>query len=348
MRVVKPLYTVPSMRSIKAIRWNGFNVVTTFAGGGGSSLGYRMAGFKILYANEFIEAARDTYNANKSLDTFLDPSDIREIDAEHIKNKIGDKQIDILDGSPPCASFSTSGRRNKLWGQVKLYSDAKQRTDDLFYEYIRILKGLQPRAFIAENVSGLVKGTSKGYFLDILQQLKNTGYQVSVKVLDAQRLGVPQVRKRVIFIGIRNDLKRCPKHPKPLKYVYTLADALDIVKPEINSEAEFDEYALAKKWDSLSLGEQHKKNFDLIRCHPHRPVPTVVAIGGRGAIPSVTHPFERRKFYIQELKAICSFPQDFKLLGNYKQQYERLGRAVPPIMMRHIASAVRDTLNENS
>ena len=97
-------------------------------------------------------------------------------------------ELGILDGSPPCAWFSTAGKRSRDWGRIKAYSDTKQRTDDLFLEYVRILAELQPRRFIAENVSGLVKGVGKGWFLGILAALKSAGYRVECRLLDAQWL----------------------------------------------------------------------------------------------------------------------------------------------------------------
>lgn len=225
--LVKPAYRVPTMNEIAVLPWNGFNVVSTFSGCGGSCLGYRMAGFKVRWASEFIPAAQETYRANHP-DSILDTRDIRLVKPEEILSAIGLKagELDLLDGSPPCASFSTAGKREAGWGKVKDYSDTKQRTDDLFFEYVRILKGLQPKVFVAENVSGLVKGTAKGYFLEILAALKAAGYKVSAKVLDAQWLGVPQMRQRVIFMGVRNDLPAVPVHPSPLPYRYTVRDAL--------------------------------------------------------------------------------------------------------------------------
>jgi len=96
----------------------------------------------------------------------------------------------------------------------------------LFFEFIRLLDGLKPRVFVAENVSGLVKGVAKGVFLEILAKLKACGYRVGVKVLDAQWLGVPQARQRTIFIGVREDLGKPPVFPKPLPYRYTMREAL--------------------------------------------------------------------------------------------------------------------------
>ena len=226
------------MAEIAAIPWNGYNAISTFSGCGGSSLGYKMAGFRVLWASEFIPAAQDTYRANHPA-TILDTRDIRSVQASDILDAIGMKsgELDLFDGSPPCASFSTAGKREAGWGKVKAYSDTKQRTDDLFFEYSRLVKAIQPKVFVAENVSGLVKGTAKGYFLEILAELKQCGYAVSAKLLDAQWLGVPQMRQRVIFVGVRNDLVAQfgvkPVHPKPLAYRYSVRDAL----PWIASQA---------------------------------------------------------------------------------------------------------------
>jgi site-specific DNA-cytosine methylase len=219
------------MAEIAAVPWNGFRAVSTFSGCGGSCLGYRMAGFRVLWASEFIPAAQETYQANHP-DCTLDTRDIRQVQPAEIVEAIGlgVGELDLLDGSPPCASFSTAGKREAGWGKVKTYSDTRQRTDDLFFEYARILKGLRPKVFVAENVSGLVKGAAKGYFLEILAALKGCGYRVKAKRLDAQWLGVPQVRQRLIFQGVRQDLGLDPAFPKPLPYRYTVADALPWIK----------------------------------------------------------------------------------------------------------------------
>lgn len=376
----KPPYRVPSMTEIAAIPWNGLTVASTFSGCGGSSLGYRMAGFKVAWANEFIPAAQDTYKANAAADCFLDLRDIRTIQPEEVLEVIGMKagDLDILDGSPPCASFSTAGKREAGWGKVKKYSDTTQRTDDLFFEYIRLLRGLQPRVFIAENVSGLVKGTAKGYFLEILAALKASGYRVVCRVLDAQWLGVPQQRQRTIFIGVRNDLNLAPVHPKPLAYRYSVRDALPWVvnvgdnggfggggmrsaasasasigaSPQtgngrfppslIEAETGISRYAIGKEWDKLKPGEQSGKYFSLVKPGLDSPVPCIQASHGEASIAGVVHPTEKRKFTINELKRICAFPDDFILTGTYAQQWERLGRSVPPVMMSHIAAAVRN------
>ena len=135
-------------------------------------------------------------------------------------------ELHLFDGSPPCQAFSTAGTRDKGWGKDKKYAHgAEQKNEELFSEFVRLRDGLRPRAFVAENVSGLVKGKAKGFFLEILRELKR-GYRVEARLLDAQWLGVPQQRVRVIFVGVRDDLGLDPAFPDPLPYRYSVRDAL--------------------------------------------------------------------------------------------------------------------------
>jgi len=374
----KPPYYIPSMEEIASISDNGFNVVSTFSGCGGSCLGFKMAGFKVLWANEFIPAAQEVYRINHP-EVILSTDDIRKVQPEDILRSIQLQkgEIDVVEGSPPCASFSSSGRRDRTWGQIKKYSDTKQRTDDLFFEFIRVVEGLQPRVFVAENVSGLVRGRAKGYFKEILKGLRDCGYKVEAKLLDAQWLGVPQHRERVIFIGVRNDLNKDPEFPFPLPYRYSLKDAIPNIireryadgswrlsnKPAatvlqsgssvslsakmngggyIEIETDISGSCIGVEYDKIKSGEGSKKYQNLLKASWDRPSPTVTQAGGHKGTAAVVHPTEKRKYSIQELKRICSFPEDFKLTGTFEQKWERLGRAVPPLMMKAIAEIIRD------
>lgn len=402
----KPPYRVPLMAEIAAVPWNGYNAISLFSGCGGSSLGYKMAGFRVLWASEFIPAAAEVYRLNHP-DTILDTRDIREVHAEDILSAIQIKagELDLLDGSPPCASFSMAGKREAGWGKAKPYSDTVQRTDDLFYEYARILEGIQPKVFIAENVSGLVKGVAKGYFLDILKRLKACGYRVVCRCLDAQWLGVPQARQRVIFIGVRNDLDAPIAYPAPLPYRYSVRDAIpwidsiegangfnqhamksadtpaatvqqsrplmvtatnerhtlagrrparEVSEPAptvtatvpqfniIEVASDISRFAIGADAKHIPEGGKSNRYINLLRAHRDRPSPTVMQTAGITGAAGVIHPTEMRKFSIAELKRICAFPDDFQLTGTYSQQWERLGRAVPPVMMAHIAATIRD------
>ena len=329
----KPLYRVPSMAEIAEIPWNGYRVVSTFSGAGGSCLGFRMAGYRVVWASEFVPAAQETYRANHP-DTILDTRDIRQVTAEDILSATGLAvgELDVFEGSPPCASFSTAGKRHEGWGQVRKYSDTRQRVDDLFFEYARLLRDLQPRVFVAENVSGLVKGVAKGYFKEILRALRDCGYVVEARLLDAQWLGVPQMRQRLIFQGVRKDLGCRPAWPEPLPYRYSVRDALPWITAVLH-------------WNGV--WKTSDEPCSTIVQSGARLLPTARFTGGtyvEAETDGSTHSYERRKFTIDELKRICAFPDDFILTGTYEQQWERLGRAVPPVMMYHVARVIRDEI----
>jgi len=377
-QIDKPPYRVPTMADINAIPWNGLNVVSLFAGGGGSTTGYRMAGCRVLWANEWIKAARETYAANHP-STVLDARDIHDLDADDIFAAIGLKEgeLDILDGSPPCQSFSMAGQRERGWNKKRDYGDGhEQRNTDLFFEYARILRDLHPKVFIAENVSGLIRGIAKGYFKKILQTLKECGYRVEARLLDAQWLGVPQHRERIIFVGVRNGLDARPAFPRPLSYRYSMRDALGVAlrtkSYSTNGWIEGDAAAATvvrsdRYWTdrlindssgfmrnkdmtdgydpptvSARVGSQfHRRTVELDdACN------TIAANGTmqRFEVDELKLPLERRKLTIAELRRICSFPDDYVLTGSYTEQWARCGDAVPPVMMSHIAATVRDSI----
>lgn len=239
--IEKPLYRVPSMDEIRAIPWNGCDVVSTFSGGGGSCLGYRMAGYRVRLAVEISPKPIETYRAN--FDSTVFDRSIREVTGREILKAIGRKKgdLELFDGSPPCTSFSTAGLRSKTWGQEREHAGAVQRIDDLFFDYARLLEELQPKTFIAENVKGLVTGAAIGYFKAILRTLRECGYVVACQLLDADRLGVPQNRERTFFVGVRADVAKKlgidvdalheDVFPKALPYSYTVRDALPWLDP---------------------------------------------------------------------------------------------------------------------
>lgn len=432
--MTKPPFRIPSMEEVAKARGSaGLTVVSTFSGCGGSCLGFEMAGFKVLWANEFLPIARESYAANHP-ETILDGRDIRRVEASHILDAIGMRpgELDVFNGSPPCQAFSSAGQRDKGWGKSRDYGNGvSQKNEDLFFEYVRLLQGLQPRAFVAENVAGLTRGVALGYFKDIMRGLSGCGYAVRCKVLDAQWLGVPQTRARAIFIGVRNDLQFEPEFPKPLPYRYSLRDVLPGLSglgnrgiggwknrdPYIMRKSSVDAPAMTitgtgtgtgtgdyrvidrvvhdtagnpsfsdgdvtdkpcpvilacrpqsyqvyeravedaerasplteskalQSWKSLPLGK-FRKYKNLVRCHPEKPVPCIMAGAGAGAGSSaaVTPPNEPRRFSIGELRIVCGFPEDFELKGTYAERWARLGNAVPPLMMREVAAVLRDSL----
>lgn len=397
--IEKPPYRIPPLAEILATPKNGLNVVSTFSGCGGSSLGFHWAGFTSLWASEFVPAAADTYRANFP-NTPLGVQDIRDVEPELLLAYLGIRRgdLDVLEGSPPCASFSMAGKRDAHWGAIKKYSDVEQRTDDLLMEFARLVWGLWPRAFVMENVPGLLGGVAKGYWLEVGRAFESAGYRVMGRVLDAQHLGVPQRRKRAIIVGFRFDVEagsRFEWFPESLSYTYSIRDALpnlvgrlvvdqksstfndeEYVTPSMDDpiatvtktgvgaddmydwrlvateeeliETSIERYAIGEEWAKLAPGESSDKYLNLVRPDEDAPSPTVTQTGGNVGAASVTHPNEPRKFTLAELRRLCAFPDDFELTGSFRQGWERLGRAVPPPMMRAVASKIADVLLETS
>jgi DNA (cytosine-5)-methyltransferase 1 len=173
-------------------------VVSLFAGCGGSSLGYSMAGFKELLAVEWDEHAAETFRLNFP-GVPVWQGDIADLSVEECLRLTGLQpgQLDVLDGSPPCQGFSTAGKRKIDDGR-----------NQLFQEYVRLLRGLRPKVLVMENVRGMVVGKMKLIFVEILRELKASGYEVKARLMNAMYFGVPQSRERIIFIGVREDLCR--------------------------------------------------------------------------------------------------------------------------------------------
>ena len=354
-----------------------FTVISTFAGGGGSSTGYRLAGGKILAINEFVEAARDTYSANYP-NTPIIPDDIKKLTGKDILEVAGisEGELDLLDGSPPCSAFSVAGRgfthhggsHKAGYGKSKHYSDEQsvENIEDLFFEFIRVAKDIQPKTIIAENVKGLTIGEAKEYFNMINNAFDELGYDVCAKVLNSKHYGVPQARERTIFIGVRKDLT--PKVGLSFMNIFTVfpfenrevvtlgegVEGLDLDQEEIAW--------LTEKWtgtkfhqvtgilfpqdpEKVISGENvGKKNlhFSCKKTSQYVPAPTLTAMGSAATTGGLVHWNEDRKFTIKELKRIMSLPEDFELTGTFNQKAERCGRMVPSLMMKAIASSVYD------
>jgi len=181
-------------------------VFSCFACGGGSTMGYKLAGFDVIGCNEIDPKMMQAYIANhKPKYSYLEP-----IQTFKLRNDLPDElyHLDILDGSPPCSSFSMAGNREKDWGKEKKFREgqAKQVLNNLFFDFIDLAKKLQPKIVVAENVKGLLLAGAQKYVAEILKQFNDAGYYVDYKLLDASKMGVPQRRERVFFTAIKKDL----------------------------------------------------------------------------------------------------------------------------------------------
>jgi len=353
-----------------------FNVLSTFAGGGGSSTGYRLAGGKILAINEFVPEAQNTYRENYP-NTLIIPGDIKKLSGKDFMINTGLKpgELDLLDGSPPCSAFSMAGSVSHgkgnthadAFGKKKKYSDIEgvENVEDLFFEFLRIADELKPKVIIGENVEGLTMGEAKEYFHKIQNTFEDIGYLVVADVLNASYFGVPQARKRTFFIAVREDVAEkiginfmtmYQLYPEKNTKQTTLGEAINDV---VNEDQEEIDLLLEKLGPQTAVGktlakmpkdpdkvltgmDYHDKghHFNLKRCSLRKPSPTITAMGNYPGVAGTCHPLEDRKFTIKELKRIMSLPEDFKLTGQHKQQSERIGRMVPPLMMKALAESV--------
>lgn len=241
-----------------------FTVISTFAGGGGSSTGYRLAGGKVLCVNEFVEAAVETYKANYP-DTPVLPGDIKQLKGEDFLKAAGIQkgELDILDGSPPCSAFSVAGKREKGWKQTKTYSDGKQVEDieDLFFEFIRIADEIQPKVIVGENVAGILMGEAIKKYNEIINEFERIGYTAVGQVLNAADFDTPQARQRCFFVAVRNDIvdkaelnwmtMASEVYPTPKKEKVSLKEAIENVVNDEAQEKELFDYVqngFQKKW----------------------------------------------------------------------------------------------------
>jgi len=181
-------------------------VFSCFACGGGSTMGYKLAGFDVIGHNDIDPKMVEVYKENhkpkysylESITTFAKRKDLpKEL-----------YELDILDGSPPCSSFSMAGNREKDWGKEKKFREGQelQVLDTLFFDFIDLAKELQPKVVVAENVKGLLLGNAKQYVIDIYKAFDEAGYTCQHFLLNASKMGVPQKRERVFFIALRKDL----------------------------------------------------------------------------------------------------------------------------------------------
>jgi DNA (cytosine-5)-methyltransferase 1 len=322
---------------------NAPTVISTFAGCGGSSLGYSMAGFRELLANEWDDNAVQTFKLNFP-DVPVIQGDIAKLTVEQVLEVTGLRpgELDVFDGSPPCQGFSTAGKR--------VMDDPRNQ---LFREYIRLLRGLQPKVFVMENVSGMVKGKMKLIFADILRELKASGYKVSARLLNAMYFNVPQSRQRLIFIGVREDLGTEPSHPKAESRPFTVREAFDGCNndnPDYLRGGQVQKIIAEMKQGedgskaSKRLSNNENKWFNMRRLSWNLTGFTITKSEGSSAL---VHPTINRVLNISEYQRIGSFPDNYKFIGKYKEQKMRIGNSVPPLFMRSIARHIRTEILAN-
>ncbi|HPH22224.1 MAG TPA: DNA cytosine methyltransferase [Haliscomenobacter sp.] len=322
-------------------------VFSCFACGGGSTMGYKLAGFDVIGCNEIDPKMMDAYKANHSPKfAFLEPIQTFKLRKDLPRELY---ELDILDGSPPCSSFSMAGNREKDWGKEKKFREgqALQVLDNLFFDFIDLAKELQPKIVVAENVKGLLQGGAKSYVRQIYRDFDLAGYYCQHFLLDASKMGVPQRRERVFFIALRKDLATlflkqvdlfCIRPELDLEFNEALIPYSEIRQKEGNESAFLSDGNTLKYWKLTEAGrpmsDNHPKGsfFNEIKLHPEMVVPTIRSKG-------FPYDYEQpRKMYHQEGLMAASFPIDYNPLEN--QYHYLIGMSVPPVMVAQIATKI--------
>ena len=323
-------------------------VFSCFACGGGSTMGYKLAGFDVLGCNEIDPKMMEAYQKNHNPKySYLEP-----IQTFKLRDDLPDElfNLDILDGSPPCSSFSMAGNREKDWGKEKKFREgqAEQVLDDLFFDFIDLAKKLQPKTVVAENVKGLLLGEAKAYVRRIYDEFDKAGYIVQHWLLNASKMGVPQRRERVFFIAMRKDIAKQFLHQVDM---FTQVPKLDlnfnqqeipfnkIEQPISDEKGKHIPEGILPYWEKIKPGRScadvHPKGhyFQELKLDPNRALPTL-----RASLNSYYHYEIPRRLYDKEICLGGSYPLDYNFVNN--AVIYLIGMSVPPLMIAQIADEI--------
>jgi DNA (cytosine-5)-methyltransferase 1 len=322
------------LKDIDKIPKNGLSVFSCFHCGGGSTMGYKLAGFEVLGGVEIDKEMMDVYRQNHhpKYSYLMGVQEFKNIPNDKLPPELFD--LDILDGSPPCSSFSMAGSREKKWGKNTHFREGQteQVLDDLFFHYIDIAKKLQPKVAIAENVRGLIQGNARGYVKQIFTQFRDVGYDCQLFLLNAATMGVPQKRERTFFIA--NRIKK--------RIIFNFNEKIITAGKAIDGSEK--DYApklrpsLENYWDRIELGKsvssvnKSGSGFCNVKLDPRLPSNTQTA-----SLPAM-HWKEKRHLYSSESIRLQTFPDDFKCKNELKHYV--CGMSVPPFMMQRIANQI--------
>lgn len=321
-------------------------IVSLFSGAGGMDIGFKKAGFDIIWANEYDKTIWETYEKNH--ETFLDKRDIRDIKSDEIP------ECDGVIGGPPCQSWSEAGALKGI----------KDKRGQLFYEYIRVLRDKKPLFFVAENVSGMMAKRHNPAVEEIVNRFEESGYDVFIKLLNASDYGVAQDRKRVFYVGFRKDLGVSFEFPKKHQDKITLKEILWNIKDKAVEAKEknlrneevlitnheymhggFSSIYMSRNrvrgWDEQSYTIQAGGRHAPI--HPQAPKMPRVEKDKRIFVEGKEHLY--RRLSVRECARIQDFPDDFTFY--YKRVadgYKMVGNAVPVGLARVVAEKIKEYL----
>lgn len=328
----------------KGIEKHGSKVFSTFACGGGSSMGYKLAGYDVIGANDIDPQMEKVYKANHNPKYFILGS-ISEMKTIDLPKELFD--LDILDGSPPCSTFSMAGDREEVWKKKKKFREgqSEQKLSDLFFEFIDVANRLRPKIIVAENVKGMLIGNAKLYVKEIVERLKAIDYDPQVFLLDSSYMGVPQKRQRVFIIARRVDLE-IPKlklkfNEKPIKFK-TIDEGCNVSRKPITGDYELRLWKTANK-NNKGRGQVLKPSTGKIgtvgfiyKAYPEL-IPATITASGR--FFHYSGPYHLTQ---GEVCKIGSYPSDYNFLDI--DYVYLIGMSVPPVMMANVAYEIYNQL----
>lgn len=316
----------------KGINYHGTTVMTTFACGGGSTMGYKLAGYNVIAANDIDPQMAKVYKANHNPKQFF-LCGIKDLLARDDL-----PQVDVLDGSPPCSVFSMAGSRESAWQKDKMFREgqAKQILDDLFFEFIDLAEKMNPPIVIAENVKGMLVGNAKWYTREVVRKFNKIGYTCQVFLLNAATMGVPQRRERVFFIAHKTDKKLVLNFNEQLiKYKeFKSKPGRKLGMDTMYYQRWLKRIATDRSFADITQRTEGKNIGFTDRFVKDNETPSTITAKNdcltRFDVPN----------HIGKEDACCigSFPQDYNYSG--LQPNYLIGMSVPPVMMAQVANQV--------
>lgn len=303
-------------------------VVSLFSGAGGLDLGFKQAGFQVVWANDFDKDAVETYKLNFGDHAVL--GSICNISTENIPD------CDVVIGGFPCQGFS----------QANLLRVEDDERNQLYLEFLRVVRDKKPKFFFAENVRGILSLANGDAIKKIESDFISAGYKMQKRLFNTANYGVPQSRQRVILVGVREDVDFDYEYPEAthsapkkaekesLSHWVTIGEALqDIPEPESNHELKNHVFSKYKVTNRNFTG--HRET------NPNKPSPTILARGnGKGGVCAIQHPNNHRRMSVRESAIIQGFPIDFEFIGSMSSCYRQVGNAVPPTFSYAIAKSL--------
>ncbi|MES3012610.1 MAG: DNA (cytosine-5-)-methyltransferase [Pseudomonadota bacterium] len=329
------------LSDLDQVEKNGAKVFSIFSCGGGSTMGYKLAGYEVVGCCEIDPEMLSIYRANHRprLPFLMGVQQFNErLKTTDLAPELAD--LDILDGSPPCSSFSVAGSREKAWGKKKKFREgqADQVLDDLFFHFIETARLLRPKVVIAENVKGLVLGQARGYVKEIFAGFRAAGYETQLFLLNAAAMGVPQRRERTFFVSIRSDLNM-PRITLDFREDPIPFSAIKEAGAKAARLSDHAQWLWNNKIDSdKNIGEINARlrgkasNFNTSIVHDRDVLPTIVS----GAT-KLLHSEPRAMSELETIRA-QTFPDNYDF-GKARPRYV-CGMSVPPFMMQRVADQV--------